>query len=46
MPLLTSRAPRPALAEHSAFALMLAVALERFGCTLGEVREDYRLGRA
>jgi hypothetical protein len=46
MPLLTSRAPRPALAEHPAFALMLQATLERYHCTLGEVREDYWLGRA
>ena len=46
MPLLTSRAPRPALAEHPAFAMMLQATLERYHCTLGEVREDYWLGRA
>lgn len=44
-PLLTSRAPSPTLAEHPAFALMLAVTLEHFRCTLGEVREDYWLSR-
>jgi hypothetical protein len=37
--------PRPALADHPEFAMMLAVALERFHCTLGEVREDYWNGR-
>jgi hypothetical protein len=45
MPLLTSRAPRPALSDHPEFAMMLAVTLERLRCTLGEVREDYWLGR-
>lgn len=45
MPLLASRAPRPALSEHPGFALMLTVALERFHCTLAEIREDYWLGR-
>jgi hypothetical protein len=44
-PILGSRAPRPALSEHPAFPLMLVFALERFRCTLGEVREDYWLGR-
>lgn len=43
---LVSLAPRPALAEHPAFLLMLQATLERFHCTLGEVREDYWLGRA
>jgi hypothetical protein len=42
----TSRAPRPALAEHPAFMVMLLVAIERFHCTLGEVKEDYWLNRA
>jgi hypothetical protein len=46
MALLTSRAPRPALAEHPEFPLMLARTLDRFHCTLAEVREDYWLGRA
>lgn len=41
MPLLTSRAPRLTLAEHPEFPLMLAVALDRFHCTLREIREDY-----
>lgn len=45
MPLLTSRAPRPALSDHPEFAMMLAVTLERLRCTLGEVREEYWLGR-
>ncbi len=45
IPPLFSHAPRPALPEHPEFALMLAVALERYRCTLGEVREDYWLGR-
>jgi hypothetical protein len=43
---LVSRAPRPVLAEHPAFLLMLQATMERFHCTLGEVREDYWLGRA
>ena len=42
----TSRAPRPTLAEHPAFMVMLLVAIERFHCTLGEVKEDYWLNRA
>lgn len=46
MSLLTPHGPRPSLAEHPAFSLMLAAALERFHCTLGEVRDDYWLGRA
>jgi hypothetical protein len=46
MPPLPSRAPRPALSEHPEFALMLAVTLGRFHCTLAEIREDYWLGRA
>lgn len=45
MSALVSLAPRPALADHPEFAVMLAVALERFHCTLGEVREDYWNGR-
>jgi len=45
MPVLRSRAPRPSLDEHPEFAVMLAVTLEHFRCTLGEVREDYWLGR-
>lgn len=45
MPILTSRAPSPTLAEHPEFAVMLVVTLEHFHCTLGEVREDYWLGR-
>jgi hypothetical protein len=45
MSVLASRAPRPSLDEHPEFAVMLAVTLERFRCTLGEVREDYWLGR-
>jgi len=43
---LISRAPRPPLSEHPAFALMLLATLERFRCTMGEVREDYWLNRA
>lgn len=46
MPTLISRAPRPALTDHPAFAFMVTATLERFHCTLGEVREDYWLGRA
>jgi hypothetical protein len=45
MPVLTPCLPRPALAEHPAFMLMLLVTLERLHCTLGEVREDYWLVR-
>lgn len=41
-----SQAPRPALAEHPGFLVMLLVAIERFHCTLGEVKEDYWLNRA
>lgn len=43
---LTSRAPHPALSEHPEFALMLAATLDRYHCTLAEIREDYWLGRA
>jgi hypothetical protein len=43
---LVSRAPHPALSEHPEFALMLAATLDRYHCTLAEVREDYWLGRA
>lgn len=43
---LTSSAPQPALAEHPEFALMLARTLDRFHCTLAEVREDYWMGRS
>lgn len=46
MSLLVSCAPQPALAEHPEFALMLACTLDRFHCTLAEVREDYWIGRA
>lgn len=46
MTVLSPRLPRPALAEHPAFMLMLLVTLERLHCTLGEVREDYWLVRA
>ena len=46
MTALASRAPRPALSEHPEFALMLAVTLRRYHCTLAEIREDYWLGRA
>jgi hypothetical protein len=46
MPRLTSRAPQPALSEHPEFAVMLAVTLGRYHCTLAEIREDYWLGRA
>lgn len=42
----TSRAPHPSLAEHPGFMVMLLVALQRFHCTLGEVKEDYWLNRA
>jgi hypothetical protein len=45
MPLLASRAPCPSLAEHPEFPLMLLATLERFHCTLAEVREDYWQGR-
>lgn len=33
--------PRPAIADHPAFPLMLLRTLERFHCSLGAVREDY-----
>lgn len=46
MPRLTSRAPHPALSEHPEFAMMLAVTLGRYHCTLAEIRQDYWLGRA
>ena len=46
MTALASRAPHPSLSEHPEFAVMLAVTLGRFHCTLAEVREDYWLGRA
>lgn len=46
MPMTMSRAPRPALAQHPEFALMVAFTLERYHCTLAEIREDYWLGRA
>jgi len=39
-------APRPCLNEHPGFMVMLLVAIERFHCTLGEVKEDYWLNRA
>ncbi len=45
MNVLTPRSPCPALSQHPAFLLMLLRAVERFHCTLGEVREDYWLGR-
>jgi hypothetical protein len=43
---IASQAPRPSLAEHPGFMVMLLVAIERFHCTLGEVKEDYWLNRA
>lgn len=43
---LTSNAPHPALADHPEFAMMLATVLDRYHCTLSEVRQDYWLGRA
>lgn len=43
---LVSRAPRPALSDHPEFAVMLALTLQRYHCTLAEIREDYWLGRA
>lgn len=42
----TCNAPRPCLNEHPGFMVMLLVAIERFHCTLGEVKEDYWLNRA
>lgn len=45
-PALVSRAPRPALPEHPEFVFMVQAAMERFHCTIGELREDYWLGRA
>ncbi len=44
--MLSSLAPHPALPDHPEFPLMIQVALERFGCTIAELREDYWLGRA
>jgi len=44
--MMTSLAPHPALPDHPEFALMVQVALERFGCDIAELREDYWLGRA
>lgn len=43
---LPSRAPHPALSDHPEFAIMLAVTLDRYHCTLAELRQDYWLGRA
>ena len=45
-PGLISLAPSPALADHPEFPLMLVCTLQRYRCTLAEVREDYWLGRA
>ena len=45
MALLTC-APGRTLVDHPEFPLMLARTLDRFHCTLPEVREDYWLGRA
>ncbi len=44
--MLSSLAPHPALPDHPEFPMMIQVALERFGCTIAELREDYWLGRA
>jgi hypothetical protein len=44
--ILDSRAPHPALSDHPEFAMMLAVTLERFHCTLAELRQDYWMSRA
>lgn len=44
--MLPSLAPRPALPDHPEFPLMVQAALERWSCTIAELREDYWLGRA
>ncbi|HEY2805846.1 MAG TPA: hypothetical protein VGI92_08310 [Gemmatimonadales bacterium] len=46
MALLSSPSKSRPLVEHPEFPLMLARTLDRFHCTLAEVREDYWLGRA
>lgn len=43
-PVLASDAPT--LPDHPEFVLMVQAALRRFHCTIGELREDYWLGRA
>ncbi len=45
MPILTPHGLRPSLSEHPAFLLMLAETLDRFHCTLCEVREVYWMNR-
>ena len=44
--MITSRAPHPTLVDHPEFAMMLAVTLDRFHCTLAELRQDYWMSRA
>ncbi len=44
--MLPSLAPRPALPDHPEFPFMVQAALERWSCTIAELREDYWLGRA
>jgi hypothetical protein len=43
--LLVSLAPHPALVEHPEFPFMVHAVLDRFHCTIAEVREDYWLCR-
>jgi hypothetical protein len=43
---LVPRAPRPALPDHPEFPFMVTAALQRYHCTIGELREDYWLNRA
>lgn len=38
--------PGTTLPEHPEFIFMVQAALSRFHCTIGELREDYWLGRA
>lgn len=44
--MLPSLAPRPALPDHPEFPFMVQAALERWSCTIAELREDYWMGRA
>jgi hypothetical protein len=45
-PGLVSLAPSPTLVDHPEFPFMVVCTLERFRCTLAEIREDYWMGRA